>query len=199
MAARRAASPLLRTVCRRHHASSRGTGALEFGDRGSDALGRRKVVALERAERHRHVRAGDARGRRVEVLKSLGGDRAGDVRAPATGVRILFDDHDAPGALDAAEHGGAIPRTRRAEVDDLARDVRKEICRRARDADHLAERDDGHVCTGTNDARRSERPESGVTCLELFLGVVEVARLEEDHRILVSDRTPQEAVGSRGS
>ena len=170
----------------------------EMRDRGGDVLSRREVRALERPEGHRNIGTGDAGDRRQKTRLALSRDDARDVGPPPAGQRVLLDEDETTGPRDGSQHGRAIPWPHCAEVDDLAGDRVPYLIRGSeRDPHHLPETHDRDVASRTRDLRLAQSPAHGAG-LEVLLHAVEIPRLEEDHRVVATDRRAQQRVRARG-
>src|SRR6185312_9423860 len=81
-------------------------------------VGQRKLFKVGRVG-HRHVLAGNAGRRRVEVVEGLGDDAGGELGTDAVLRPALFHRDQPAGLLYALDHGRRVQRAQGAEVDEL--------------------------------------------------------------------------------
>src|SRR5215211_1206928 len=110
-----------------------------------------------RAERDRHVRRGDAHHRAVEVLEGLLRDQRGDLGRNSARARRLLNEHHLAGLAHAGQHGVAVVRAERAEIEDLDRRAVQVLGRLERGEHHRAVGDDREVLAFAGQPRLAER------------------------------------------
>ena len=140
----------------------------------------------------------DPLDRGVEVPEGLAGDDGGDLGADAEGDDRLVGDQQPARLGHRLEDRGGVERGDGAQVDHLDRDALggEGLGRGEGLVDHPRHRHDGDVAALPHDAGRADGDEVVGGRLRP-LHPVEQAVLDEDHRVGVLDRRPQQAVGVR--
>ena len=118
----------------------------------------------------------------------------GDLRPEARGRRVLVHDETPAGALHGGEHGGAVPRHDRPQVEQV-HVARMPIGRLDRPVHHRAPRDDGHAIALTQNVRPPERQDvvvPRIACAAVA-GHQQRSMLEEDRRIRAPHRRSEQA------
>src|SRR6185295_1694232 len=163
-----------------------------------DVLDLRDERFLERRrERDGRVGCRDSAHRRVEALEGLFADRRCDLRAEPAGVRVLVQDERLRRLFDGAQHGFLVPRSERAEIDDLdGHALLSELLRRfVGGVDHRTPRDQGDVVALAVHPRLAERHRVALLRHLVLDAAVQVLVLEVEDGVGILDRLDEKALG----
>ena len=145
----------------------------------------------------RYLRAGEPGDGAVEVVECLLGHHRRYLSAVATEPVVLINHEALAGLAHGIEDGFLVERPKRPEIDDLDTDpfVHDDVGGLERVVRHQPVRDHGELRALAGHGRTAERD-----CVVRIRHVtadrsVHLLVLEEEHRIVVPDRGPQQALG----
>src|SRR5713226_99445 len=150
---------------------------------------------------HRHILAGNALDRGVELVEIVLGDAGRDLRGGAERFPLLLHDDTSMGLRHRRVGRLEIQWSNRSQIDHFDFDAfvfRQPLGSGQRNLQHPAVRNDGHIGTFARNACLTKRHgEIGIVgCLPLH--AIERGTLEEDHRIAAANGGLQHSFGVGG-